>query len=160
MRLARSGSTLGRKRHESVMSSGLPNRGSLPSPEGQLRMPPRVIASTCCSLRVRAGACSSRPGRVLAHLWVSVSGRFHDAFVTLPFYNSIREDEARHLESGTQSGRLGLCVRKGPPKTFARSAERRSSAKSRELLGKGGTLSGGQVSGDLSCRGSRGVPLA
>ena len=109
------------------MSSGLPNRGSLPSPEGQLRMPPRVIASTCCSLRVRAGACSSRPGRVLAHLWVSVSGRFHDAFVTLPFYNSIREDEARHLESGTQSCRLGLCVRKCPPKTFARSAERRSS---------------------------------
>src|SRR5438874_7437489 len=33
-------------------------------------------------------------------------------------------------------------------------------AKSRELLGKGGTLSGGQVSGDLPCRGSRGVPLA
>src|SRR5947209_20217170 len=34
------------------------------------------------------------------------------------------------------------------------------SAKSREMLGKGGTLSGGQVSGDLPCRGSRGVPLA
>ena len=32
----------------------------------------------------------------------------HDAFMTLPAYNSIRENEARHLGRGSQSGRVGL----------------------------------------------------
>ena len=35
-------------------------------------MPTLVIVSTCCSVGVRAGQWSSRPGRVLAHLWISV----------------------------------------------------------------------------------------
>jgi transposase len=38
------------------------------------RMPPLVIVSTCCSVGVRAVLCASRPGRVLAHVWVSVWG--------------------------------------------------------------------------------------
>jgi hypothetical protein len=31
------------------------------------------------------------------------------------------------------------------------------SAKTPEVIGKGGTLSGGQVTGDLPCRGARGT---
>jgi len=52
-------------------------------------MPTLVIVSTCCSVGVRAGRCASRPGRVLAHLWVRVWGHcpwrcswhFHDTFM-------------------------------------------------------------------------------
>jgi len=46
-------------------------------------MPTLMIVSTRCSVRVRASRWSSRPGRVLAHVWVSLLGhcpwRFHDA---------------------------------------------------------------------------------
>src|SRR5260221_467916 len=38
-----------------------------------LRMPILVIVFTCCSVGIRAGRWSSRLGRVLAHVWVSVS---------------------------------------------------------------------------------------
>jgi hypothetical protein len=48
----------------------------------------------------------------------------HDAFMTLPPYNSTREEEARHLGRGPQSCRVGLCVRTCPHYTPAYQGKR------------------------------------
>ena len=38
-------------------------RGELPDPEEQLRMPIRVVESTCCAVLVRIGLCVSCQAR-------------------------------------------------------------------------------------------------